>query len=282
MLTIKFLSENKTGNPGFLAEHGLSIYIETPEMKLLFDTGAGDVLFRNADKLEVDLESVDAVVLSHGHYDHTQGVPAFCEVNHKARIYVHQKAFERVYGIEKGKLEEEHCGIQWTISQFDDIRSRLTLTKDRKDLTENIVISGTIPDQEGYPPTEKFYIKEENGNLKVDSMEHEQLLIIRDRDEERKRKGIYVFSGCSHKGVVPCLRYAKELFPGERILGFIGGMHLYNASKELREKVLNQVVQEEMDIIIPVHCTGMNAICELKQLVGEKCAIAGTGDTFEF
>lgn len=282
MIKMVFLSENKTDNPDCLAEHGLSIYIETEERKLLFDAGASDIFLRNAEQLNVDLEQVDAVIISHGHYDHTQGVPSFCKVNDKADIYIHKDSFMPTYGFVNGKLDEENCGVRWTIPQFDSMRERLTLTKEITKLTDNIVISGTIPSIAGYSPTEKFYTKDEKGNLVADPMEHEQFLVIKDVDVEGASKGIYIFSGCSHMGVVPCIKYAKKLFPGERIAGFIAGMHLYNSSKEVRKSVLGQVIAEGMDVIIPVHCTGINAICELKIMMGDKCIVAGVGDSFKF
>ena len=76
-MRISFLSENKTNNPGICAEHGLSIYIETDEMNILFDAGASDMFAENAQKMGIDLRNADFCVISHGHYDHTEGVPYF-------------------------------------------------------------------------------------------------------------------------------------------------------------------------------------------------------------
>ncbi|MEG1584493.1 MAG: MBL fold metallo-hydrolase, partial [Anaerovorax sp.] len=173
-------------------------------------------------------------------------------------------------------------GIRWTPGQFDQLRSRLVLTKGVTKLTEDLVISGTIPNEEAYPPTEQFYTKGENDSLSVDPMEHEQFLVVRQRKEDGTSKGIYIFSGCSHKGVVPILHYAKTLFPGEKICGLIGGLHLYNASKEVRQKVIQEVLDANIEWVMPVHCTGIEAICELKSKLGEQCRVVGAGDSFEF
>lgn len=279
MLKLQILSENKTDQPDYLAEHGLSILIETNERKILFDTGASDLFLKNAARMNADLEQVDTVVISHGHYDHTEGIPYFCEVNGKAKIFIHKDSFERVYGISNGKLEDETCGIRWTKSQFDEIKDRLIFTRTATNLTENITISGTIPDVEGCQPTERFYKKGENGNLIPDLMNHEQFLAIRDLNENGNSKGIFLFSGCSHKGIEPCLQYARSLFPNERIRGLVAGMHLYHASKETIAKVVNRLNEEELDVLIPLHCTGMRAICQLKNMLGERCILAGAGDT---
>ncbi len=281
-MKVQILSENRTNHPDCLAEHGLSIFIETVDKKILFDLGASDIYRSNAGKMKVDLKQVDAVVISHGHYDHTGGVPSFCEENQKANIYIHKDSFENTYGMEGDKLEEESSGICWTDSQKKLIENRLVLTEGAIWLTDDIAVSGTIPKIDGYSPTETFYIKNQDGSLTPDIMEHEQFLAIRVRDDYGQSKGIFIFSGCSHNGVIPCLQYAKSLFPNEKIFGFLAGMHLYHSNKEVRTHILKQVAAEEMEYVLPVHCTGIQAICDLKFLIGERCIPAGAGDCFEF
>ena len=86
------LMENTQGEEGCAFEHGLSLYIETEKHKILADTGATGAFAENAEKLGVNLSSVDMVVLSHGHYDHSGGILTFTEKNRHARIYMQQKA----------------------------------------------------------------------------------------------------------------------------------------------------------------------------------------------
>ena len=85
-MRFQFLMENKTDRDGLVAEHGLSVYIDTHGRKILFDTGASELFIKNAEKLNVDLSAVEELVISHGHYDHTGGVPAFCEINKIAPV----------------------------------------------------------------------------------------------------------------------------------------------------------------------------------------------------
>lgn len=281
-MKVEILSENRTNHPDCLAEHGLSVYIESGDRKILFDLGASDLYQQNARLMKVDLEQVDTVVISHGHYDHTGGIPSFCELNKKAKIYIHEKAFMTTYGMENGKLDEEPCSIRWTEQQHELVSGRLVLTNGVTWLTDDIAVSGTIPKIENCISTESFYFKNEDGSLMTDPMEHEQFLAIRIRDENGNSRGFFLFSGCSHNGVIPCLRYAKALFPDERVLGFLAGMHLYNANSETRNMILEQVAAEEIDYILPVHCTGILAICDLRQLMGARCIPAGVGDKFNF
>ncbi len=281
-MKVQILVENRTNHPECMAEFGLSVYIESGGQKIIFDLGASDLFRQNARRMKIDLEAADFAVISHGHFDHTGGVPCFCEINHKARIYIHEKAFSEAYGMENGKVDEEPCSILWTKQQRERVKDRLTLTKGAEWLTDDIVISGTIPNSVDAGITEVFYIKNEDGSMTADPMDHEQFLAIRERDEYGNSKGVFVFSGCSHNGVIPCLNYAKALFSGERIRGLLAGMHLYNADKNTRQAILERLAEEKMDYVLPVHCTGIYAICEAKNIMGERCFPAGAGDRFDF
>ena len=116
-MKFKFLVENKTDNPGVKAEHGLSVYIEADDKKILFDAGATELITDNARAMGVDLAAVDLAVVSHGHYDHTGGFPAFCKVNSSAPIYIHKNAFRKSYGLTKGSLKKDPSGIRWSTEE---------------------------------------------------------------------------------------------------------------------------------------------------------------------
>lgn len=276
MIKFTFLSENKTYG-SCNAEFGLSIFIETDEKKILFDTGASYMFADNAKHCHVDLTSVEAAVISHGHYDHTNGVPEFARINKTAPIYIHKDAFGHFYGMTDGEIDDYECGILWTFAEKQALEGRLKYTDGPLWLTKNIVISGTIPSLPGTVPTEHFFNKNARGVMVPDPMNHEQFLAIRNGDQ-----GVFLFSGCSHKGIIPAIVYCKTLFPGEKIAGIIAGMHLYSASDDMRKMVVDKVVAENPDMVMPVHCTGMEAICMLKEKLGDRCVIASAGDHYEY
>lgn len=274
-MKFRFLIENKTDSDGLVAEHGLSVYIEAHGKKILFDTGASELFVRNAEKLKVDLSSVEELVISHGHYDHTGGVPAFCEINKIAPIYIHENAFYENFSLDENG-ERSMDSIQWTDREISEIEPRIIRTSGVKWLSRDIAVSGTIPEISGYEPTSTFYRILNDGNIVEDSMDHEQMLVIREPE------GLYVFSGCSHRGVIPAVRYARKIFDGEKIAVLVAGMHLYSADENMRRKVLDQIIAEDIDTVMPVHCTGIDAICDLKMLMKDKCIVAVTGTGYGY
>lgn len=273
-MKFQFLIENKTNNPGVVAEHGLSIYIEKNGRKILFDAGATDLFTKNAKFLGIELSDIDIAVVSHGHYDHTGGFPEFCRMNKKASIYIQKNAFRESYGYENGELEKITSGIRWNPGERKEIEKRLILTDGSVMIDEDICITGSFPVCEGFEPTEKFYYRNEEGALVEDDMSHEQCLVIRGKD------GIYIFSGCSHRGAISALNAGKSVFPGEPVAVFAAGMHLYSAPEECKERVIKELKGEKIGKIIPVHCTGINGICDFKNHFGDRCIAATAGDSF--
>ena len=279
-----FLVDNKTEDTRCRAEWGLSILIETKGNKILLDTGASSLFAENAAKMGIDLKTIDALVISHGHYDHTEGVPAFSEINRTAPIYLHKEALFETYGETNGKIEAVTCGIRWSESFRREIQPRICFTEGVYKLYENVTLVGNIPDMEGFIPTETFYkkvhTKQSDGGISVsyekDYMRHEQALIV------EEDQGLYLFSGCSHRGVVPTVDYVRRLFPGKRISALIAGMHLYPVSKEERKQIVKEITAIDLDTVFPVHCTGTEGILMLKECLGDRCIIASAGDSYEY
>lgn len=273
MIKFTFLSENKTESSLCGAEHGLSIFIEAHGKRILFDLGASDLFCKNAKNLGINLKDTDYAFISHGHYDHTSGIPDFCKINKEAPIYIHEKAFRMTYGMEDGKLEEEGSGIPFPKEDYDH---RWKLTSGITPITEDTIVSGTIPVSPGTSVTETFYMKKEDGTIEADDMSHEQFLAIRDE------KGVFLFSGCSHQGVIPAVKYAEEIFPETPIYMLVAGMHLYHASEEDRRELSTALGQLGVSKVMPVHCTGLAAIVALKGILGEDCILATAGATYEY
>lgn len=276
-MKITFLSDNKTEKAKCTAEWGLSILIESGGKKILFDTGASDMFIRNAESCGLSLRDVSSVIISHGHYDHTEGLPAFCKVNSCAPVYIHKDAIGESYALdEEGNMENVDYGIRWSDEFKEEIRPRLILTQNVTELNDNMTLVADIPLLEEYPMTEKFFRKDETGEGFIqDPMNHEQFLVIEEGEV------LYVFSGCSHKGVMSIIARVKELFPGKKVTAFIAGMHLYPLPLEEQEKIVDSVCSLGVKYVFPVHCTGIEAIVMFKERLKERAVIASAGESYD-
>lgn len=274
-MKITFLSDNKTENAACTAEWGLSILVESKGRKLLFDVGASGMFADNAAALGIDLREVFAAAVSHGHYDHTDGMETFCSINHDAPIYIHKEALEEEYAYgDDGEVEDINYGIRWSEDFKKQVMPRLILTEGVTEINENMTLVGNIPLLSEYPMTEAFLRKREDGWVS-DPMDHEQFLVV---EEER---GIHIISGCSHKGVMSIISRARELFSGKQILSFIGGMHLYPLPKEEQKKIVDSICDLGVEWVFPVHCTGMEAIIMFRERLGDRCVIASSGESYD-
>ncbi|WP_010243391.1 MBL fold metallo-hydrolase [Acetivibrio cellulolyticus] len=273
MIKICLLSENYSRKRYMKGEHGLSLWIQKDDKNILFDTGQSDLFSQNAQQLGIDLSEADMLVLSHGHYDHTGGVPEFCSVNQKAPIYINQNAFHKRYN---GKNDlGNNIGIPW-VEQKDGKgvpSERLIRNKDKVDLSEGIFLSGQIPRNVSFEEAPKnFYMDDGKGNLLIDIIMDEQMLVI------KGSKGMHIFSGCSHAGIVNCVEHVKSLFPKDKIISLTAGMHLETVSETRLQKTMQYLLELDIEAIIPLHCTGMMTICKMMQFFKGCCKRMTVGD----
>lgn len=270
MIKIRILAENRKSEKPLIAEHGLSMLVYVDDYKLLFDAGNSNSLLYNAKSLGIDLSAVDAVVLSHGHYDHTGGIPEFCNENKKAKIYVNKNAFCERYEKEDGKPQGENIGIAWCKKDYEN---RIILTNKVYNICENIIVSGEVEvkDSKNTPPV-YFMKKNKLGEFEDDLVKDEQFLII------KGKQGSYVFIGCSHPGVLNCLSYAKSLVGDCEIEAIIGGMHLGSYSDKKVNEIAVGIEKLQVKRVMPLHCTGNDASEYLNNYFGESCSIYCVGD----
>ena len=95
-------------------------------------------------------------------------------------------------------------------------------------------------------------------------------------------KGVFLFSGCSHKGIVAAVEYAKKLFPGERIYAIVAGMHMMAADRDTVLRVIARLKEEDPETVMPMHCTGVNALAIFKEEFGDRCELACCGGSYEY
>lgn len=177
-MEITVLTENTVSRRGLLAEHGLSVLVEEGGKRILFDTGQSGVYIHNAEQVGISLEGLDAIVLSHGHYDHTGGLPEFPgEVS--CPVYLSGKALEDKWCLAGDGKGNRCIGVPWREDVQELERLPLVFTWEQEEIFPGIYLLGqistTVPSEMGEKP---FRILQ-NGRYLPDTMEDEQLLVIR-------------------------------------------------------------------------------------------------------
>ncbi len=224
--------------------HGLALYIETKEHKILFDLGPDNTLFENAKMRNIDLSQVDIVVISHGHGDHGGALSKFLEINKTAKIYVQRKAFESHYG--KFFLFKTDIGINKKMKDHEQV---ILLDGDYKIDDELTLFTVKEIDKCFSPANAVLY--DESGK---DNFSHEQNLVI-------KEKEATLIMGCGHCGVVNILKKAEDFKPKV----CVGGYHLMNPTtkKSVPTSLLDEIAKELKSYteiqFYTCHCTGQEA-----------------------
>lgn len=262
------LVENSTSGD-FLAEHGLSLYIEYEGKKILLDAGKSESFLKNADKLYVGLEAVDFAVLSHAHYDHGDGLPYFMERNDKANLYINKNAKENCYGGE----DKHYIGLKQGF--LEKYQARIVYASGVYKIAEGIyLVSHNTHGLEKIGEENKLY-RLENGNMIPDDFNHEQSLVF------WTNNGLVIFNSCSHGHVDNIIEDVKTAFPGKKIFAFVGGFHLSKRSENFVREYARAIRKYDLEKIYTGHCTGERAFEILKQELGETVENLWSGKVLE-
>ncbi len=271
---ITILVDNRAGD-GLIAEHGLSLWIEADGMRILFDTGQGNALEANARTLGLDLCEADILVLSHGHYDHTGGVPQVLKAAQRVCVYGHSGIMQRRYSI-RGEVVR---AIQMPEDAMGAIRAlpaeRLHWVTRPMSLSEGVRVTGQIPRETDFEdPGGPFYCDQE-GKC-PDPIEDDMALWVRTND------GLIVCVGCAHAGVVNTARAIQAASGEQKVRAIIGGFHLLNASRDRLEETVAALRRFDPEIIVPCHCTGQGAADVLRTAFGERVSAGAAGVSHQF
>ena len=214
-LRINTLSEN-TANYGFLAEWGLSILVEVDGMRILMDTGLSFSAVHNAQLMGIDLDTIDRIVLSHGHADHTGGLREVLRRRGEVEVIAHPDIWVPKYVRRDGEIKEQYCGIPFSREEMEGRGARFTLAREPIRITDHIITTGEIPMLSDYEEVEdNLFTTREDGVLQPDKLADDLALII-DIDF-----GLVVILGCAHRGIVNTIRHAQSLTGKELILSLI-------------------------------------------------------------
>jgi 7,8-dihydropterin-6-yl-methyl-4-(beta-D-ribofuranosyl)aminobenzene 5'-phosphate synthase len=267
---VTVLVENHSARADVGAEHGLAVLIERGGEAVLLDTGASDLLVKNARVLGADLSAVRSIALSHGHYDHSGGLAAALEAVHpQARVCAHPAALGRKYAVRPGKPVSE-IGVKLLPDN-----DRLDTTTGAQELLPGVLWLGQIPRTTEYEDTGGPFFLDPTGKTPDQLLDDTSLLIS-------TPAGPVLISGCAHAGIVNTVRHAAGHVGARRFAAVLGGMHLGGASEQRVAQTITDLGEFEIEMLGPMHCTGEAATCAFRDAYGERCREPHAGSVLEF
>ena len=259
-MKLKVLVDNNTfTDMYYLGEPAVSYYIEDAEDKILFDAGYSDAFLKNAEKMNIDIASINKVVISHGHDDHTKGLTYFLNKKSNIVLISHPESFN---------YKEDDAGLYIGSPLLKEELSELCnlkLSKEPIKVSKNIIYLGQIPNSNEFEPRYTIGKSINNGKKIEDNIEEDSAIVY------KGESGLFIITGCSHSGICNIIEYAKKVCNDNKIFGVIGGFHLFDNDDRLK-KTINYLKENNIKYLYPCHCVSLEAKIEMaKQL--EVCEV---------
>lgn len=241
---------NDTAKEGFEAEAGLAFLIENGK-RILFDAGLGEVIFKNAKKLKADLSNIDTIVLSHGHFDHSDGLEAIVEKGIKTKLVLHPNAFVKRYI----KVEDKYIGMPFIKSEIEE-DFEIIEAKEPYKIDENITFLGEIPRRNEFEARRIMGYYFDNERKKDDYVSDDSALAV------KTEKGIVIVTGCSHSGICNIIEHAKTVTGEQKIYAVVGGLHLMDTYENVLRKTIAYLKEQNLEKLLVCHCIDEKAMEE--------------------
>jgi len=249
-MNLTVIVDDHCGNPRLRGEHGLSSCLETPRGRILFDTGMGWSLLHNMNELSIPVKSIDHIILSHGHYDHTWGLNQFLLRNSRVPVWAHELFDKQRYSNRLGEIKYNGTSLSRNIMNFKPI----------EDVTEILEGVWAIPvpsenrEPDFVPVDNGLVVLDDNKEIVSDPMEDDISLLV------KGRFGYSILSGCAHAGIVNIMKYISSLTGTDSFYSVIGGMHFKSQPDEFVRKCAAQMRDRfKVEKWFPNHCTGINS-----------------------
>jgi 7,8-dihydropterin-6-yl-methyl-4-(beta-D-ribofuranosyl)aminobenzene 5'-phosphate synthase len=261
------------------AEHGFSALVEVGGRRVLFDTGVTpDGLVWNLDRLAIPPDTFQAIVLSHGHFDHVMGLDGLARRLGPRRmpVVLHPDFWtRRRLALPTGAVElptPSRSGVEGTGFQLIEDRQPSFLLDGVLLVTGEVDRTTTF--EKGFPTHQAW---RETGWQPDPLIHDDQAVVLHVRD-----KGLVILSGCGHAGIVNIVRYAKRLTGVDRVYALFGGFHLSGAAFEpIIEPTVAALAAEAPAVVVPAHCTGWKAQVAIAAGLPDAFRLNAVGSRFE-
>lgn len=236
-------------------EPAASFYIETEDAKILFDTGYSEILLTNAEKMNIDLNKLTHIVLSHGHDDHTRGLKFLkdeIDLSDK-KLIAHPECFLPKYN---GDL---YIGSPFSSAEIAKMAQYIPC-REPYAITDKLIYLGKIPRTNSYENQNPI------GKFKQDETIHDDFLMEDTAMVYKSKNGLFIITGCSHSGICNIIEHAKKVCGEEKVLGVLGGFHLFEDNEQLR-KTISYLQKNNIEKFYPCHCVSLLARAKMMEIL---------------
>ena len=273
---LTILCENSVGHPfGVVGEHGFACFIETQAGNVLFDTGQGIGICGNAAVLGKNLASIQAIAISHGHYDHTGGLPQVLEQTGPVPVYGHPDIFaSRTWS---DGTATRYIGMRHRRGYLESLGAQFNLIRNPVEISDRVHLTGEIARNNDFEKPDANMTLHPEGAMAVcpDPIADDLSLVV-DSD-----KGLILVLGCAHAGMINIFDHILEMFHRDRIYAVIGGTHLGFAQPAQFEETLKALDRYGIERLGVSHCTGLEKAAELRVRLGERFSFGCVGAQLE-
>ena len=277
-LKITTVSENTSNSTNLLGQLGLCVLVEAADYKFLIDTGASSTVSQNVDALGINLDLVEAIVLSHGHLDHTGGLRAILAKMKKkpVRIVAHPEVWGLKYAKNKKTGKYSYVGIPFRPEELERYGAQFEFTSEPTWLTEDIVASGEELMTTSFESVAKGAFVKNDSGYTPDPCADDQSVYI------RTDLGLIIVLGCAHRGIINIIRHAQQLMKTEKVHMVLGGTHLGPAPEEQVTSTIGALKDIDLQWLGVSHCTGQKVAAKLSQTFGDKFFYNNAGTIVSF
>jgi len=276
-MRITTLCENSVGKLIGFGEHGFSAFIETGQGNFLFDTGSGHSVVINSLVMNKDLKTIQKIFLSHGHFDHTGGLPEVLKMKGAVDVHAHPNVFMDRIAIHKENEKETRrfVGIPYKKRYLESLGAHFVLNTEFTEVEEGIFLTGEVPRKTSFekPDPRLFSLTDEK--LTRDIFLDDQSLIL------ESDRGLILILGCAHSGMINIINHVINKMGKDKFFAILGGTHLDFLSPEQLEESMKALKMMKIEKIGVSHCTGMRAAFRLHQEFEERFFYGCVGSVFE-